>query len=533
MEKLLSPYPRLLAFYEKNPLTFILIIAAFIRLVAAFFSKGYAFHDDHFDVITVAQHWLYGLPHWVEPNNPPRHSMFYVIIHYVIFYISESVGIGSPESKMLVVRIIHGLYSLLIVYFGYKITALISYRSNAALVGLILSLIWFMPFMSVRNLVEMVCIPPYLAAFYYMLKDYKAQTFTWKRWLFAGILFGLAFVIRYHSILFIGGAGVILLFRKQWKEAFILSCGFLLSTFAIQGTIDMIMFQYPFHSVVAYYEYNTQQHNVRVIGPAYRFLLTVLGFLVPPISLFLIYGFIKSRKIEAMMFSAALVFFAFHSIFPHKQERFILPLFPLIIILGVVGWRTFVVKSAFWQKRERFLKGSWTFFWVLNIAAALALGFTYSKKSRIAPLSYLANKENIDAILVETSEEIGNPPPAFYLGEVSGTYREFVENEDNAWKKFEEEGRHRSGNFIMVYELGAAKEVKTLKTEIKDYNIIPDYLVLTGRENLAQRIQRLKTLFPNIKLEREIEPSRYDQLLHFLNPRVHEDGFLSIYKVLD
>jgi hypothetical protein len=151
------------------PLNLILLIAFVIRMIAAFFSKGYAFSDDHFDVIEIAQGWLNGLPYWLDESMPPHHSMLYVIIHYAIFYILEAFKIFSPEIKMTVVRVLHGLYSLLVVYLGYKITEKLSNKAYARIVGLMLALIWFMPFMSVRNLIEMVCIPPFWAAYYLML----------------------------------------------------------------------------------------------------------------------------------------------------------------------------------------------------------------------------------------------------------------------------------------------------------------------------------------------------------------------------
>src|SRR5687767_9763243 len=137
-------------------LTVILVIALAVRLVAAFFSKGYAYHDDHFDIISIAQDWVYGIPVWLNEDLPPRHSMFYAGIHYGLFYFLEQIGITQPTTKMLVVRLLHALYSLLVVYFGYKITEALSGQRDARIVGLMLALVWFMPFMSVRNLVEMV-----------------------------------------------------------------------------------------------------------------------------------------------------------------------------------------------------------------------------------------------------------------------------------------------------------------------------------------------------------------------------------------
>lgn len=518
-------------YFQKHPFRVILFIALFIRIIAAIFSKGYAFNDDHFDVITVAQHWIYGLPQWIMPDEPPRHSIFYVLVHYAIFSTLELIGIDAPQHKMLVVRLMHAFYSTLIVYFGYKITRKISNQSEAVTVGLILSVIWFMPFMSVRNLVEMVCIPPYLAAFYLIIKSKDKPSSSWANWFFAGALFAVGFVIRYHTILFIGGAGIILLVQKQWKEAIILTLGFVATAFAIQGTIDMVLFEYPFHSIVAYIQFNSKDQNLLIIGPAYRFLLTVLGFLVPPVSLFLVYGYIKSYKIELMMFTAGLVFFLFHSYFPHKQERFILPLFPIIILLGTIGWNRHIRNSAFWKKRHSLLKYSWRFFWTINIIVALALALTFSKKSRVAPLSYLSEQTDLKDIIIETSDDAVSNPPLFYLGRLAVNYRDYTLNHYNTWSPFKEDRRKLPEDIIKVFTKGTSKPTAQLVEEVEYLSGEPNYFVFVGKENLQERISTIELKYSELEFVKSIEPSLYDKVLHFLNPRVHADEFVSIYKL--
>src|SRR5690606_2639465 len=135
---------------------------------------------------------------------------------------------------------------------------------------------------------------------YFMLKqdDRKKNL----HFLWAGALFALAFVLRYHTALFAVGAGMVLLYRRQWKEAAWLVLGFLLMATLIQGTIDLIFFDYPFHSVVTYFFYNTDNAYNYSTGPVYRFLLTILGFMVPPISVYLLLGYSRTAKLAPMLF---------------------------------------------------------------------------------------------------------------------------------------------------------------------------------------------------------------------------------------
>ncbi|MCC9136831.1 glycosyltransferase family 39 protein [Pontibacter silvestris] len=528
-EKAATPTPTKERYLISLPV--ILFIALIIRLLAAFFSKGFAFHDDHFDVITIAQGWLDGFPFWLYEDMPPRHSMFYVGIHYVLFNIMNSIGLPSPETKMTVARLLHGLYSLLIVYFGYKITDKLSTKANARLVGMMLALLWFMPFMSVRNLVEMVCIPPYMAGFYLMIKQENSKVA--KRFFWAGALFAIAFVLRYHTVLLAGGAGLVLLYRKQWREILWFGLGFAVIATIIQGTIDIIFFDYPFHSVITYFLYNSENAYNYSTGPIYRFALTILGFLVPPVSLFLVFGYARTSKLSPLLFWAGLVFFIAHSLFPNKQERFILPLFPLIMILGVIGWQSFVKQSTFWQKRQKLLAGCWILFWSLNIIAALGMALTYTKKSRVAPLVYLSQKANMDALLLEFGNHSPKKPPLFYLGRSSAEYRDYKYDPDKkrVWDKYRA-GTPLPEDFIMVYSLNGEKPVQELAREINDTKYKPDYLVMVGSDDMAERMERIHSVYPKLKLDHTITPSLYDQLLHFLNPRVHKDEQVSIYEIL-
>ncbi|MHA6246863.1 glycosyltransferase family 39 protein [Pontibacter sp. CAU 1760] len=514
------------------PLWLIMLVAFVIRMAAAFFSEGFAFSDDHFDVITIAQGWVDGLPLWLNEDMPPRHSMLYALLHYGIFYTLEGLGVYHPETKMTVVRVLHGLYSLLVVYFGYKITALLSNKRNARLVGLMLALVWFMPFMSVRNLVEMVCIPPYLAAFYLMAKQEQKERQPMMPYFWAGALFALAFTIRYHTVIFGAGAGLVLLYCRQWRAALGMLLGFAVTAFLVQGTIDIIFFDYPFHSIVAYFLYNSENAENFSTGPVYRFALTVLGFLVPPVSAFLVFGYARTVKLAPTLFWGGLLFFVAHSLFPNKQERFILPLLPLIMILGLIGWQQFVQTSAFWQRRRKLLAWSWGFFWVLNIVAAVGMAFTYTKKSRVAPLVYLSEKAGMDGIVLEFGNHSVKKPPLFYLGHMSAEYDKYMTDEDKVWQEYLTGQKQLPADFVMVYTLNEDKTPAHLQQELDASAQKPDYVVVVGTDDLKERLERLHQVFPQLVLEHTVSPSLYDKVLHLLNPRVHKDEQVQIYKVL-
>ena len=51
----------LINYYHSHPFRSLLIVGLFFRIIAAIFSEGFAFQDDHFLVIEKAQHWVDGI----------------------------------------------------------------------------------------------------------------------------------------------------------------------------------------------------------------------------------------------------------------------------------------------------------------------------------------------------------------------------------------------------------------------------------------------------------------------------------------
>lgn len=519
-------------YYQQHPLRVILLAALLLRILAAFFSKGYAFHDDHFCVIRVAESWSSGIPHWLESLHPPKHSMVYAGINGFFLWIVSLFGIDDPMVETTFLRLIHAFYSLLTIYFSYKIITLISTKRNAVLAGWILALLWFMPYLSVQFLAELVCVPPVLAAFYIVLKEEKTKAYGWKTWIWAGVLFGLAFTVRLHTVLFAGGLGLVLLYQKKWLESVLFTSGFLVLTFILIGIPDIIFFDYPFQYVVDYFIYNSDNAYNYITGSPFKFLLTTFGFLVPPVSVFLMWGYIKAWKVEPKLFVAVLVFFIVHSIFPNKQERFLLPMYPLLIILGVIGWNIFKDQSRFWNRHITLYRGLWKFFWIINILAAVGLALTYSKKDRVEPLYYLSKKDDVRALIVESAGGSVKQPPVYYLGKACADYNEF-QLDVLGVEQFKEEKKYLDPEYIMTFSLPSDKTIQELRDEIESVQKQPNYIIFKGDENLEERKKRVLSLFPNKKLvlEKEISPSRFDKLLHLLNPRVHRNHVARVYKI--
>ena len=493
-------------YWTQKPLTLIIWMAFIVRMVAVVFAKGFGMLDDHFLVIEPPYSWVFGenYDNWLpggESEGPTGFSMFYPGLQYIFFKLTNFLGIHNPQLIMLVNRFFHAIFSLITVYYGYKITEKLLNREAAKTAGLLLALYWFMPWMSVRNLVEMVCIPFLVMGFWALLKDNSKKRLL--HLFISGIWFGLAFSVRYQTGLFIMGAGIALLISKKWREVLVLAVGVIAVISITQGLIDLLVWNIPFGQLSVYIDHNIHHALDYIVGPWYNYLILLLGMLIPPISFFLFYGFLRSWKKYLVLFLPVLLFLIFHSYFPNKQERFILPMVPLLIILGTIGWEEFRNKSGFWNKNTKLLKACWTFFWILNMLLLPFVTTMYSKKARVESMTYLSRYDNIEYMLFDdTFKGDIRIPPTFYLGQHS-----------------------------KVLELCEGSPVDSLKSQLYKHgsSISPGFVLFFNDRDLEKRIGIVRTVLPGIVYETTIKPGLVDKVLHKANP-VNANETITIYR---
>jgi hypothetical protein len=372
---------------------------------------------------------------------------------------------------------------------GYRIAEKWAGKKPARLAGLLLAVFWFMPWLSVRNLVEIVSIPFLFISTWIIIKA-ENKTKILIPFLWAGFIAGISFSLRYQTMIYAGGMGLALLFQKKIRQALLFGLGYFVAVFVLQGVIDLMIWGYPFAEFIEYVSYNIEYRNAYITGDWYNYLLLLFGLLIPPVSVFLFVGIFKNWKKRLLIFLPLIIFLAFHSYFPNKQERFILTIVPFLIVLGTAGWYEMMHAQPLLIRYRRIFRGGWVFFWIINLILLLPVTTMYSKRARAEAMSYLYKYKDVKAILLENTN--GNSiqiMPQFYLGQ-----------------------------WVERHELSQSKSADMLPNFSEHPELEPRFVLFFRDDNLDARVNQAKALMPQLEFEAEIHPGFVDKVLHWLNP---------------
>ncbi|MCX7908875.1 MAG: glycosyltransferase family 39 protein [Ignavibacteria bacterium] len=480
----------------RRPVHWLILLSFLLNLPAVFFSRGYGMHDDHFGPIEQPWSIINNPDIWHSRTTPHAHSIFYPLLHFFLFKILYSLGINDPQHVMLIVRFLHSIYSILTVVFLFKILELFFERKIAFRVSVLFPLLWFMPFLSVRNLIEMVCIPPMAIGYYFLLRNKKIV----KDLVLASLFFALAFAFRYQTFIITGTIFLVLLFKKEFWYGFVFGLAFMFFALIIQGSVDIFAWGYPFASFIEYVSYNLSHSEDYTSGPFYRYLLLFLGVFTFPLSIYIIYYFVKDVGKHIFIVLPVIVFFVFHSVFPNKQERFILPIVPFVFAFGLANFLTYYQNKVIFKTKKGFYNFIWVMFWIINLPLFFIFSLNYGKKTRCESLYFLSKQTDVKGIFQITGKIGSFKPPEFYLNKY-GTPIFPIPSVDSL------------GKFTSLPN-------------------IPNYAIIYGDEeldSLKMSVERiLKRKLIHIKT---VEPSLADWILYKLNPKYNKNQIANIYKI--
>lgn len=152
---------------------------------------------------------------------------------------------------------------------------------------------------------------------------------------FAGVvLTGLAALVRFQNGLVALTLGVLALLDRERRDDFVWYIPAALVVVACQALTDVFLQKYPvFGTVRLYLEANRNTGAEYGVMPATVFFFMTLGLVLFPFCLAAgrrFWAAVKEHRELAWVF---LVFGTAHSLVPHKEERFLIPVLPFLMVL--------------------------------------------------------------------------------------------------------------------------------------------------------------------------------------------------------
>lgn len=495
--------------FTRNPLATVLIVALLLRLIAVIFSKGYMASDDQFETVDVAYNWLRhglwspdGILTWGSTiTRDIMRFPLYALSLWAIMKVYLWLGIDSLNTMMYGIRAVHAVFSLFSVYACYKIIEIATGSRRWALYGGLIAAVHFaLPFLAVRNLIEMVGAHFWMLA---LLALYIFQKHRRRGWLIAaGLLTGLAWMIRFEIIFAALVVPPVLWYEsKKIKGAIIYGAAFILMLL-VSGMIDwIIMDKFAASSINHIRQVLTEPPPYKTSFLIYPGIL--IGFFIPPLSLLLFFysGFKSFWSRHRVLIFSTLCFIVIHTVSASRQERYMIPIiFPLLTIF-VLGVHHQFNRSYFLSPRRRLFKILLIVATVINIALLIPLTVNYGKKGLVDPLVKI-EKTKKGAAVAFVSPDKKRIYPRYY------------------------------GGFVPIKEIKIKKwgDLKNTALALSSGKI--DFFILypPRPEKLPLYLDSLRKYFGPVEAWQHSGPSSVDFILHKLNPRHNPTNEAWTYK---
>lgn len=473
----------------KQNLAFILLLAIALRVISAWFSEGYLMHDDHFWVVETSASWADGsdynnwLP-WTQEEKglevkPHFTNLAFSSLHYIYF---KYLSVDDPMQSMFILRLIHGLFSILGVFLAYKIAQRLAGTRTAENVGVIMASLAWLPLVSVHQLVEVFVIPLLMG---FALNVIKGEKF--RHLLLSGLFLGLATGFRYQVGVMGFGlvAAYFVLFpaKDAIRRSIIVGISAIAAFTILQLPADLYLWGKPFAQLSAYIDYNLNYSGEYPQGHVLSYIFLFIIALIPPLSLAIVYGYFRSWKKYALIVLPSLAFIVFHSLFPNKQERFILPALPFIIIAGLAYWQN-VDRSKLLVKATILL----TVF--INTSILFSLTPSTKNAAQMKAMYEINKRGDLQSFLYVSADDQAFAP-RFY----SGSWSDYtIANSET--------------------DIAGQRETHCIDSN----TVTPNYIVFVGNSHLGESVLEFKREYKSMSYVAHFGPSRLDRIINYLNP---------------
>ncbi|MFM1772163.1 MAG: hypothetical protein RLZZ71_1305 [Bacteroidota bacterium] len=490
----------------------VLFAAAVVRLIAAVFSEGYIMSDDHFLAVEPVSSWVHGenYHNWF-PNayNQTDHaqpfSYAYYFLNFLVLKFCAILGIANPFIQAFVLRLFHAALSLWGVYLFVKLAERlidsVQWRMYA---------IWFWVFggvvtvFSVHQLVETACIPFVLLAYLYVLKYIERERLI--ALIIAALAFSVSVGMRYQLVFFPLTLGMYLLWKRKWSGALLFGIFFTLG-FALTQIDNLLFWHKPIYQHLLDYQSYNATHFSDYPSNVFSYFALVSYYIFPAITIVFLLSFrrrpdaeqdsskdalqdvsqdsMKDASQVICIFLGTVVFIGFHLFFPNRQERFLLPAVPFVLLLLI---RTISKRNPCEASCKASSNGS--------CSASCETSFEESWPTKLIRLSiYLSAIYTVSySFYIPKSKYLEASRALYERGDFQNVVIDNWKGEESVWLPM-----HYVGKFTHPFSMTQKKSLDQLKQQITHQPVYdskrlpapdPNYLIIWGREEAYPRAKQ-------------------------------------------
>jgi phosphatidylinositol glycan class B len=301
-------------------------LAAFVQLVCARALGGRLHPDETHQYLEVAHRlvWGYGTtPH--EWRSGMRNLALPGLLTGLL-RVARALGLDDPRGYIGLVHVLVGALSLTVVTAAYDLTlARTDDRPRARLAALVLALWTPWQNLAFRTLGETFSTIALCLALALHARSPRRDVLV-------GVVVALAFVARYPAGLYLIPFAFAYAHARDLRGLARWSLGVALVLLGL-GALDALTWGRPWHSVLAYADYNLLRDRARIdygARPVWFYLLCLPG-LAPVVYLAASVRGAQWRR-GALPLGVAVTYLAAMSALAHKEPRFFLPVIPLLVI---------------------------------------------------------------------------------------------------------------------------------------------------------------------------------------------------------
>ncbi len=323
-------------FIKKQALSHPLFWGGLILLITAFFSTGYDFADEHFQILEIANYKAGNTTAATLPweFHSQMRAGLQPAIAYTVITTCNFFNLYNPFVISFLLRLLSAALILLTIYLLTKaFTSNSSTQFSKNNLYFFSFFIWFLPYNFVRFSSENWSGMTFMLgiAFYLLNRDNKINY----KLIFVGLLTGLSFVFRYQSAFMIVGLGLwmIIIGKECFKRILFFTAGNMLALI-IGIIIDRWLYGEWILSFWNYFDLNILQDKVSEFGilPWWFYFENIFLKATPPIGLAIIFSFLYFwyKHAKNIVSWISIPFVVAHFFIGHKELRF---LYPLLLLL--------------------------------------------------------------------------------------------------------------------------------------------------------------------------------------------------------